>query len=153
MASWQTRVFAASLVLMVQAGGAGAVWRVNERGECVREWTPASLARGPTAMLNAPLLPARSAAGGVLLARDDPTPNPGLPRRVVLPVALAVVGGGGGLAESLIWLGTGLVDTVTGGYFAVAPDEATELGVGPVTPAFSETRRTRGAESPCGAAH
>src|SRR5437899_12821018 len=121
MPAWRTRLLVAALVLSVHSSGARAAWRVDERGECVREWTPASLARGPAAMLNAPLLPVRTAVGGVLVARGDPTPNPGLARKVILPPALAVVGGGMGLVESIIWLGTGLVDTVTGGWFEVAP--------------------------------
>jgi hypothetical protein len=122
------------------AAAAHGAWVVNEEGECVREWTPASLGRGPAAMLNAPLLPFRSAAGGVQLAASDRTPKPGLPRRILLPPLLAVAGGGMGLVESGIWLGTGLVDTLSGGYLEVAPDEATHLGVGPVTPAFTDAR-------------
>src|SRR6266436_818833 len=92
-------------VIVLWASGALAAWVVNERGECVRAWTPASLVRGPAAMVNAPLLPLRSAVGGVLV-------------------------------ESVIWLGTGLTDTATGGYFEMAPDEATRLGVEPVRPTF-----------------
>jgi len=41
-----------------------------------------------------------------------------------------------GECESVIWLGTGLTDTATGGYFEMAPDEATCLGVEPVRPTF-----------------
>jgi hypothetical protein len=124
------------LLLMALAipGLARAAWVVNERGECVEEWTSASLARGPAAIVNAPLLPVRSAVGGVVLARDDKSPGKG--RSVLLPPLLAIAGGGMGLVESCIWLGTGLVDTVTGGYFAVAPDDATELSVEPVQPMF-----------------
>jgi hypothetical protein len=119
---------------------ARAGWVVNERGECVEEWTTASLARGPAAIANAPLLPVRSAVGGVALARDDKSPGKG--RSVLLPPLLAIAGGGMGLVESCIWLGTGLVDTVTGGYFSVAPEEATELSVEPVRPLFiSDPRR------------
>ena len=125
------RVFALAMVLLPASGALGA-WMVNERGECVHGWTPASLARGPAAMLNAPLLPLRSAVGGVLVARDDR--SPGLQGKILLPPTLAVVGGGIGLVDSLIWLGTGLTDTATGGYFELAPEEATRLGVAPVRP-------------------
>ena len=56
--------------------------------------------------------------------------------KILLPPTLAVVGGGIGLVESVVWLGTGLTDTATGGYFEMAPDEATCLGVEPVRPTF-----------------
>src|SRR6266568_2530444 len=85
--------------------------------------------RGAGAMVTAPLLPLRSAVGGVLVARDDR--SPGMQGKILLPPTLAVVGGGIGLVESVIWLGTGLTDTATGGYFEMAPDEATRLGVEP----------------------
>ena len=127
------RVSALALVVL-RASGALAAWVVNERGECVRVWTPASLVRGPAAMVNTPLLPLRSAVGGVLVARDDR--SPGMQGKILLPPTLAVVGGGIGLVESVIWLGTGLTDTATGGYFEMAPDEATRLGVEPVRPTF-----------------
>jgi hypothetical protein len=143
-----TRAILLALLLGVPPGTGRAAWVVNGEGDCVREWTPQSLARGPTAMLNAPLVPVRSAAGGVLLARTDRTPNPGLPRRILLPPLLAVVGGGMGLVETVVWLGTGLVDTVTGGYLEVAPEEATHLAVAPLAPAFSESRAP--AEPRCG---
>jgi len=122
------------LMVVLRASGALAAWVVNERGECVRAWTPASLVRGPAAMLNAPLLPLRSAVGGILVARDDR--SPGMKGKILLPPMLAVVGGAIGLVESAVWLGSGLTDTATGGYFEVAPEEATRLGVEPVRPPF-----------------
>src|SRR3989442_12792259 len=122
------------VTVVLRASGALAAWVVNERGECVRAWTPASLVRGPAAMLNAPLLPFRSVVGGILLARDDRSPS--MQGKVLLPPTLAVVGGGIGLVESVVWLGTGLTDTATGGYFEMAPEEATRLGVEPVLPTF-----------------
>src|SRR3989442_10597724 len=130
---WHVRGLALALIVL-WARGALAAWVVNERGECVRAWTPASLVRGPAAMLNAPLLPLRSAVGGVLVARDDR--SPGMQGKILLPPTLAVVGGGIGLVESVVWLGTGLTDTATGGYFEMAPEEATRLGVEPVLPTF-----------------
>src|SRR6266705_2603719 len=125
------RVSALALVVL-RASGALAAWVVNERGECVRAWTPASLVRGPAAMVNAPLLPLRSVVGGVLVARDDR--SPGMQGKILLPPTLAVVGGAMGLVESVIWLGTGLTDTATGVYFEIAPAEATQLAHEPVRP-------------------
>ena len=141
------------LMVVLRASGALAAWVVNERGECVRAWTPASLVRGPAAMLNAPLLPLRSAVGGVLVARDDR--SPGMKGKILLPPMLAVVGGAIGLVESAVWLGSGLTDTATGGYFEVAPEEATRLGVEPVRPPFlpdapPATRVGRSLRSPDG---
>jgi hypothetical protein len=131
---------AAALLVLLGASGARADWVLNENGECVRRWSPASLGRGPAAIVNAPLLPFRTGVGGVMLASTDRTPNPGWVRRISLPPLLAVAGGGMGLVEAVIWLGTGLADTVTGGYFEVAPDEATRLAIAPLAPAFSDTR-------------
>jgi len=126
--------------LLLQPRVSAAVWRLNAAGECVREWTPASLLRGPTAIVNAPLLPFRTAAGGVETALEDPTPNPGVVRRVALPPLLAVVGGGIGLVDAVVWIATGLADTFTGGWFELVPDEATELGIAPVRPPLGDTR-------------
>src|SRR2546425_337769 len=120
--------------VVLRASGALAAWVVNERGECVRGWTPASLVRGPAAILNAPPLPPRSGVGGGLAARDDR--SPGVQGKILLPPTLAVVGGAMGLVESVIWFGTGLTDTATGGYFEIAPDKATQLGLEPVRPPF-----------------
>jgi hypothetical protein len=53
-----------------------------------------------------------------------------------------------GLIESAIWLGAGLADTATGGYFALAPEEATHLDIRPIVPAFVADAR-RPAASRC----
>jgi hypothetical protein len=135
------------LVVLLRSTAARADWVVNEHGECVRQWTTASLARGPAAMLNAPLLPFRSAVGGVLEARESP--GSGLREKIMLPPILAFGGGAMGLVESLIWLGTGLADTLTGGYFGIAPDEATRLAIDPVRPAFL-TAAGQGSTDHCG---
>ena len=57
-----------------------------------------------------------------------------------------------GLVESVIWFGTGLTDTATGGYFEIAPDEATRFAVGPVRPPFGADARRPPREwfYPCG---
>src|SRR5438093_8690862 len=94
-----------ALLIAIRASSALGAWVVNERGECVREWTFGSLARGPAAVLNAPLAPFRSGVGGFLVARDDR--SPGGQRRVLLPPTLAVAGGAMGLVDGAVWLGTG----------------------------------------------
>ena len=139
-----------ALLLAVQSG-ASAAWVVNERNECVRAWTPASLARGPAATLNAPLLPFRSAAGGFLVARDDR--SPGLRAKILLAPLLTLGGGAMGLVESGIWLGAGLADTATGGYFELAPEAATELSLAPERPSFGSDSpgvRREAAKDRCG---
>jgi hypothetical protein len=140
--------FALVLWAVLQARSAVAEWVVNDRGDCVSEWTAASLLRGPTAMLNALPVPIRSAAGGVQVALDDPAQG-GVKRKVLLTPTLATIGGAMGLIESGVWLGTGLVDTVTGGYFAIAPEPATELSVAPIRPMFAPGGG-RPATDPCG---
>lgn len=141
------RVVAFLAVIVLRGSLAHAAWVVNERGACVHEWTPASLGRGPAAMLNAPLLPFRSAVGGVLEARENP--GPGLRGKIFLPPILAFGGGAMGLVESVIWLGTGLADTLSGGSFELAPEEATRLAIDPVRPAFL-TAAARDATDHCG---
>jgi hypothetical protein len=39
-----------------------------------------------------------------------------------------------GGVEGAWWITTGLADTLTGGYFAIAPERATHLGVQPEIP-------------------
>jgi len=54
-----------------------------------------------------------------------------------------------GLVESGVWLATGLADTLTGGYFAIAPEAATEPSVAPIRPLFAPDPK-RPATDPCG---
>ena len=58
-----------------------------------------------------------------------------------------------GLVESGIWLGAGLADTATGGYFEVAPEHATELSIGPERPSLGSDNpgvRREAAKDRCG---
>jgi hypothetical protein len=116
------------------ASGASAAWVVDEQGQCVRTWTPASLGRGPAAVANAPLVPFRSIAGGVQVARDGWGGN--AQRRVLLPALLVAGGAVMGTFEAVVWAVTGVADTLTGGYLEIAPEEATRLSVEPLTPLF-----------------
>ena len=98
-------------------------------------WTADSLLRGPTAIVNAPLAPVRTAIGGARVATDDPVP--GVKRKIMLAPLLTLGGGAMGLVDAGVWLVTGLADTLTGGYFAIAPDQATHLSLEPITPPFA----------------
>ena len=94
------------------------------------------MARGPAAIVNAPLVPFRSAAGGVLEATEKG--GSGFMQRAVVPTMLGVVGLGMGVVESVIWVMTGVADTLTGGYFGISSEEATQLSVAPIRPYFSD---------------
>jgi hypothetical protein len=140
------------LLLVVSIGlaaPAGAAWVVDEHGACVEQWRSGDLLRGPIAIANAPLVPFRSAVGGWQLARDDQTP--GLQRKVMLPAMLTLGGGLMGVGESVLWLVSGLADTLTGGVFAIAPDEATTLSASPRRPSVIADPRGP-ATDPCGRA-
>ena len=98
-------------------------------------WTADALLRGPTAIVNAPLVPVRTAIGGAELATNDPVAD--TTRKIMLTPLLTLGGAAMGLVDAGVWLMTGLADTLTGGYFAIAPEQATHLSVEPITPAFA----------------
>jgi len=98
-------------------------------------WTADALLRGPTAIANAPLAPVRTAIGGARVALNDPVP--GTKGKIMLVPLLTLGGGAMGFVDAGVWLVTGLADTLTGGYFAIAPDPATHLSVEPITPSFA----------------
>ncbi len=134
------------------AGPASAAWVVDARGRCVEQWSADSLVRGPTAMLMAPTAPFRNAAGVFAYA---PPPEPGTKAGFDFwePV-VAVLSGTAGVIDTGVWLGTGLADTVTGGYFAIAPYSATELSLDPLIPPLVSDAQRRAIEAkrpdPCG---
>jgi hypothetical protein len=98
-------------------------------------WTADALLRGPTAIANAPLVPVRTAVGGAQLATNDPVAD--TTRKIMLTPLLTLAGGAMGFVETGVWLMAGLADTLTGGYFAIAPEQATHLSVDPITPPFA----------------
>jgi hypothetical protein len=121
---------------------------VSADGGCVREWTPASLARGPMAIVNGATMPVRQAVGGAQAgARDRSGSTLG---RVVLVPALALTGFGAGAIEGIWLMGLGLADVVTGGYFALVPREVTEPSLAPMTPRFLEPPMQPPPTDPCG---
>jgi hypothetical protein len=133
-------------------GPASAAWVVDASGKCVQRWSPDSLVRGPTAMLMAPTAPFRNAAGVFAYA---PPPEPGTKAGVDFwqPV-VAVLSGTAGVIDTGVWLGTGLADTVTGGYFGIAPYRATQLSLDPLIPPLMSDGQRRAIEAkrpdPCG---
>jgi hypothetical protein len=135
------RILGAAALVVGLVARAGAAWVVDGAGRCVREWTAASMGRGPTAMLEAPTAPFRTAAG----VFTEMTPSPG-----AWGVPLCGLAFVGGLVDTVAWLGTGLADTLTGGYWEIAPREATVLGVTPLEPPFARRSPAAPPRDPCG---
>ena len=144
-------VLLAAILAILAMDGAGehasAEWVVDPRGQCVEQWSPASMLRGPTAMLMAPTAPFRCAAGVFTYDTMQGTSEFWGP-------VLAVLSGTVGVIHTGVWLGTGLADTVTGGYFALAPYRATQLSLDPLIPPFTPEAQQRAIEAkrpdPCG---
>ena len=86
--------------------GAADLWVRDGSGQCVKSWSPSSLARGPRAMLGALLLPFRSLAGSF---------TDGAVAAVLSPFSLVV-----GLAEAGSWFIAGALDTATAGSLRLA---------------------------------
>jgi hypothetical protein len=119
-----------------------AAGRALAADDCDEGWTAASLLRGPTAIVNAPLVPFRSAAGGFKLAAEGTEHT--VRGNIIMTPVVAVGSLATGFVEMGIWLGTGLLDTVTGGVFRLAPEEATQLSAAPMAPAFTpDSKRPR----------
>lgn len=136
--------------LIARASVAHCAWTVDADGACVRKWAPSDLLRGPTAIASALLLPARTLAGGAQYAWN---------KDVWWPSQIALLGpsatlfcGVAGVVEGAWWASTGVADILTGGYFEIAPERATQRSVRPeLPPAMAETRPTPTAtEDPCG---
>jgi hypothetical protein len=116
------RRWGAVLVLSLSLVIPGAVladdWVRDEAGRCQREWTPSSLARGPTAVVSGLLLPFRSLAGSF---------TDGVAGALLSPLGLLV-----GTAEGIVWIFQGCAETLTGGSLGIAPHGATTLQLRPV---------------------
>ena len=147
-------VLAAALGVPMLAGVAGpasAAWVVDAKGRCVAQWSPDSLVRGPTAMLMAPTAPFRNAAG---VFAYGPPPEPGSRGFDFWVPVVAVLSGTAGVIDTGVWFGTGLADTVTGGYFAIAPYRATQLSLDPLIPPLTSDAQRQAIEAkrpdPCG---
>jgi hypothetical protein len=118
--------------LCCSSGAARAAWQVDSNGRCVQAWQSSDLLRGPTAIVNAPLLPFRTFAGGAQYAWSQ---EEWFPYQIaILGPAVTLFAGCFGVVESCWWVGTGLADTLSGGYFALAPEPATRLSIAPDIP-------------------
>ena len=123
-------------------------WAVNERGDCVREWAPSSMVRGPLAMTNALTFPGRQFVGGGQAGYGEPSRSTA--ERIQLVPTLALLGLGTGTAECLFVMGLGLIDSVTGGAFDLVSDDSAELSLAPMTPRFHQGLEQAPPTDPCG---
>jgi hypothetical protein len=117
------------LVLLTAAAPGRAAWVVDSAGACVERWAPSDMARGPKAVLNGPLLPFRQMAGGAAYAWNTEEWWPW--QIVAMGPGVTLFSGAAGLLEGTWWITTGLADSVTGGYFQAAPEQATALSIAP----------------------
>jgi hypothetical protein len=144
---WHSILIAA--VLLAHSGSADAAWVVDADGACVERWASSDLLRGPAAIVNAPLLPVRTLAGGAGYAWNN---EEWWPWQVwILGPAVTLFSAAVGAVEGAWWIGTGVVDTLSGGYFAVAPERATHLSVRPDVPRIiADAEPTPAPQDPCG---
>jgi hypothetical protein len=138
-----------AIFLCTPAGHAVAGrWVVNDHGECVRQWTPGSIARGPLAMVNGLTMPVRQLIGGGENGASEPSRSTG--ERVLLAPTLALLGLGSGIGEGVFLLTMGMADFVTGGAFDLVSDESADVAMTPMTPRFLEAPKQRPTTDPCG---
>jgi len=123
------RIVMVVAALIARASVAQCAWTVNAEGTCVQEWAPADMMRGPTAIINAPLLPFRTTAGGAEYAWNKKEWR--WWHTFLLGSAVTGASAGAGVFEGLWWVITGSADLLTGGYFHLAPENATNLSVQP----------------------
>ena len=142
------RILAIAAVLCARAGVAHGAWTVDADGTCVRKWEPSDMLRGPKAMFTAPLQPVRTTAGGAEYAWNKSEWSPWY--RVVLGSALTGVSAAAGTVEGVWWIGTGLADTLTGGYFEFTPERALDRSVQPQLSSAVSASPPEPAEDRCG---
>ncbi|HSP97741.1 MAG TPA: hypothetical protein VL049_10915 [Candidatus Dormibacteraeota bacterium] len=118
-----------TVALVAPAGIARGAWSVDAAGGCVEQWGPSDMLRGPTAIVNGPILPFRQMAGGAEYAWNTKEWWPW--QIVAMGPGVTLFSGAAGLLEGTWWVVTGVADTLTGGYFGAAPEAATELSVQP----------------------
>lgn len=137
------------VVIALLGRPASAAWQVDASGRCVSTWDADSLLRGPKAIANAPLLPFRQGAGAASHAGEFWKSAP-VPMGVLFVPGLVLLSAGSGALESVVWIVGGVADLVTGGYFGIAPDQATDLSVEPLDPFFLSSTAKPPTHDRCG---
>ena len=140
-------ILVAVLFLSADVAVAGR-WVVKDGGNCVREWTPSSIGRGPLAMVNALTFPGRQLIGGGQVGYQEPSRSTG--ERILLVPTLSLLGFGTGTVECVFVMGLGITDFLTGGAFDLVPDESVDLSLAPMTPPFLEGLKQSATTDPCG---
>jgi hypothetical protein len=115
--------------LLLHAAIAQGASVISADGACVDTWEPRDVLRGPTAIVNAPLLPVRTTIGGAEYAWNRTEWR--WWHTVLLGSAETAMSAAAGMVESIWWICTGTADTLTGGYFSLAPERATQISVQP----------------------
>ena len=123
------RTLLIAAVLCARAGVAHCAWTVDADGACVRKWAPSDMLRGPLAIVYAPWQPVRTGVGGAEYAWNKTEWRWWY--TAVLGSTVTAVATAFGLLEGIWWTGTGLADTLTGGYFEITPDRALDRSVRP----------------------
>lgn len=123
------RSLAIAAVLCAPAAIAHGAWTVAADGTCVQKWEPSDMLRGVRGIVNAPFAPVRAMAGGAEYAWHKPEWGPWY--KAVLGSAVTGVSGAVGAVEGVWWVGTGVADTLTGGYFELTPQAALDRSVRP----------------------
>lgn len=114
---------------------AASTWQVDQYGNCSRVWEPSDMARGPKAIINTPLEPIRVLVGALQMWPEF-WKVAVVPSGVITVPALTAFALAMGAIETPIWAIGGLFDTLSGGYFEIAPDRAVDLSVQPIRPLF-----------------
>ena len=127
------RALAIVLLFTVALAASGDVargaWSVDAAGVCVEHWGASDMLNGPTAILNGPILPFRQMAGGAEYAWNTTEWWPW--QIAVMGPGVTLFSGAAGLLEGTWWITTGVADTLTGGYFGISPEPATQLSIEP----------------------
>ena len=123
------RTMMVGIALITRAGVAQCAWTVSADGTCVQEWTLRDLLRGPAAIVNGPLLPVRTTIGGAEYGWNKKERR--WSETWLLGPAVTGASAGAGAFEGLWWVTTGVADLLTGGYFHIAPEHATEISLQP----------------------
>jgi hypothetical protein len=114
---------------------AASTWQVDKYDNCSRVWEPSDMARGPKAIINTPLEPIRTLIGAFQMWPEF-WKVAAVPSGIITVPTLTLFATAMGAIEAPIWAIGGVFDLLTGGYFEIAPDRATDLSAMPIRPLF-----------------
>lgn len=123
------------LPLVLASRAPASEWVVRD-GVCTEQWTGGDLLRGPSAIVSGALLPVRSLAGGFVYAGSSSLRQPSSTYMAPLWIVGSTLFG---VAEGVWWIGSGALDTVSGGALLLSPDDATGFRLDPIVPFIDDT--------------